>query len=108
MNKRRLLKRLSQGALHNVAFNDRIGLVEGFGFNLLRVAGSHHVFGHPGISELVNLQEVKRANQAVSDPAVSQADRAIQPEAGGRVSDYHIKIFYSEEDGGYIADIRSE
>ncbi|HEY6198487.1 MAG TPA: type II toxin-antitoxin system HicA family toxin [Candidatus Binatia bacterium] len=59
MNKRRLLKRLSQGALHNVAFNDMIGLVEGFGFNLLRVAGSHHVFGHPGISELVNLQEVK-------------------------------------------------
>jgi predicted RNA binding protein YcfA (HicA-like mRNA interferase family) len=59
MNKRRLLRRLSQGALHNVGFNDMIGLVEGFGFKLLRVAGSHHVFGHPGVSELVNLQEVK-------------------------------------------------
>ena len=59
MNKRRLLRRLSQGALHNVAFNDMIGLVEGFGFKLLRVAGSHHVFGHPNIPELVNLQEVK-------------------------------------------------
>jgi len=59
MNKRRLLQRLSQGALHNVAFNDMIGLVEGFGFKLLRVAGSHHVFGHANIPELVNLQEVK-------------------------------------------------
>jgi predicted RNase H-like HicB family nuclease len=26
-------------------------------------------------------------------------------DAGGIVRDYHINIFYSEEDGGYIADI---
>jgi predicted RNA binding protein YcfA (HicA-like mRNA interferase family) len=59
MNKRRLLRRLSQGALHNVAFNDMIGLVEGFGFKLLRISGSHHVFGHPNLPELINLQEIK-------------------------------------------------
>ncbi len=34
-------------------------LVEGFGFRLNRVAGSHHIFVHAGIPELVNLQEVK-------------------------------------------------
>jgi predicted RNA binding protein YcfA (HicA-like mRNA interferase family) len=59
MNRRRLLKRLSQGALRNVALGDMISLVEGFGFRLTRVSGSHHIFTHPVIPELVNLQEVK-------------------------------------------------
>jgi len=32
--------------------------------------------------------------------------RAVQPETGElAMADYHINIFYSEEDGGYIADI---
>lgn len=56
MNRRRLLRRLTQGALHNVAFNDMIDLVQGFGFNLIRVSGSHHVFAHPDVDEVVNLQ----------------------------------------------------
>ena len=34
-------------------------MVEGFGFQLVRVSGSHHIFTHEGIRELVNLQEVK-------------------------------------------------
>ncbi len=59
MNRRRLLKRLSEGALRNVAFGDMINLVEGFGFKPARVTGSHHIFTHPTIQELVNLQEVK-------------------------------------------------
>ena len=59
MNRRRLLKRLSQGALRNIAFGDMIDLVEGFGFKLARVTGSHHIFSQPTIQELVNLQEVK-------------------------------------------------
>ncbi len=36
-----------------------INLVEGFGFRLSRTEGSHHIFVHPDIAELVNLQEVK-------------------------------------------------
>ena len=59
MNRKRLLRRLSEGALHNVAFEDMTNLVEGFGFRLARVSGSHHIFTHPAISELVNLQEVR-------------------------------------------------
>jgi len=58
MNRRKLLRRLAQGALQNVAFSDLRRLVEGFGFTLSRVSGSHHVFTHPSIAELVNLQEV--------------------------------------------------
>ena len=39
-----------------------VNLVQGFGFTLDRVSGSHHIFVHPCISELVNLQKVD--NQA--------------------------------------------
>ena len=33
-------------------------LVEAFGFELKRAGGSHHIFAHPDVMELVNLQEV--------------------------------------------------
>ena len=59
MKRKRLLKRISEGQLKNVAFGDMINMVEGFGFRLDRVSGSHHIFAHEAIPELVNLQEVK-------------------------------------------------
>jgi predicted RNA binding protein YcfA (HicA-like mRNA interferase family) len=42
----------------NISFNDFILLVEGFGFRLSRTSGSHHIFIHPLVKELVNLQNV--------------------------------------------------
>jgi len=80
MNRRQLLRRLCDGAVRNVAFGDMQSLVEAFGFRLARVSASHHIFVHAAMPELVNLQ-------------------------GGAMSHYHINIFYSAEDGGYIADI---
>ncbi len=59
MKRRRLLKRISEGQLKNIAFGDIISIVEGFGFRLDRVSGSHHIFVHEAIPELVNLQEVR-------------------------------------------------
>jgi len=59
MRRRKLLKRLSEGQLRNIAFGDIINVVEGFGFRQVRTSGSHHIFTHPAIPELVNLQEVK-------------------------------------------------
>lgn len=58
MSRKKLLQKLAQGHLQNVAFGEFVNLVEGFGFKLLRTSGSHHIFGHPEILELVNLQEV--------------------------------------------------
>jgi predicted RNA binding protein YcfA (HicA-like mRNA interferase family) len=43
----------------NIFFTDFVSLVEGFGFRLSRVSGSHHIFNHPKVKELVNLQNVK-------------------------------------------------
>lgn len=58
MNRRRLLRRLLDGHLQNIRFRDLRDLVEAFGFQLTRISGSHHIFEHEGLTELVNLQEV--------------------------------------------------
>ena len=58
MNRRELLRRLLTHQT-NVAFRDMVDLVEGFGFRLDRTRGSHCIFVHPSVRELVNLQEVR-------------------------------------------------
>ncbi len=58
MNRERLLRRLALGSLQNVAFTDMVNLVRGFGFVSARVSGSHHIFAHDGVPELVNIQNV--------------------------------------------------
>ena len=59
MNPERLLARPRRGDSANVAFADLFGLLEALGFEKQRVSGSHHVYGHPQLVELINLQEVK-------------------------------------------------
>jgi len=59
MNRKKLLIRLTSGALQNVSFKDMINLIKGFGFEVKNVRGSHHVFTHVDIPELLNLQEVR-------------------------------------------------
>ncbi len=56
---KRLLRRLSSGSPQNVRFSDMMRLAEAFGFELNRTSGSHHIFVHAEVPELVNLQEVK-------------------------------------------------
>jgi predicted RNA binding protein YcfA (HicA-like mRNA interferase family) len=58
MNRRALLARLVRGEVRNVRFGDFQKLVEGFGFRFARQDGSHHIYTHPQVRELVNLQEV--------------------------------------------------
>ena len=57
MNKRRLLRKALSGS-KNIRFSSMVGLVEAFGFRLSRVSGSHHIFVHPELPELLNLQDV--------------------------------------------------
>ena len=57
MKPRKTLKKIVGGS-RNVRFAEMQRLVEAFGFALTRVSRSHHIFIHPDISELVNLQEV--------------------------------------------------
>ena len=56
MNKRKLLMKALSGS-KNISFDEIVALVEAFGFRLLRINGSHHVFVHPQVRVIVNLQE---------------------------------------------------
>ena len=55
---RKLLIRIARGTVTNVAFADLLSLVDDLGFERCRVSGSHHIFAHPDIPELINLQDV--------------------------------------------------
>jgi hypothetical protein len=57
MNKRRLLQK-ALNSPQNMRFSEMIVLVEAFGFRLSRSSGSHRIFTHPDLKELLNLQEV--------------------------------------------------
>jgi HicA toxin of bacterial toxin-antitoxin, len=59
MRRRLLLDKLARGSFRNVAFADMLHLMAGFGFSVARIKGSHHLLAHPGVPELVNLQEVR-------------------------------------------------
>ncbi|MDQ1589749.1 MAG: hypothetical protein QOG71_376 [Pyrinomonadaceae bacterium] len=57
MKKRKILEKVLAGS-KNIRFNEMVTLIEAFGFRLSRVSGSHHIFIHPQVREMVNLQEV--------------------------------------------------
>ncbi len=57
MDRRKVLKKALSGSA-NIRFREMVGLVEAFGFRRSRVRGSHHLFVHPQVDELVNLQDV--------------------------------------------------
>ena len=58
MKKRKLLQKLLSGS-KNVRFSELVACVELFGFRLSRIDGSHHIYVHPNVPELINIQNVK-------------------------------------------------
>jgi predicted RNA binding protein YcfA (HicA-like mRNA interferase family) len=56
LNKKKLLEKILTEP-KNVQFSEMVTLVEAFGFELTRTKGSHFIFTHPEIPELINLQE---------------------------------------------------
>lgn len=57
MDPKKILRAILSGS-RNIRFSDMVALVEAFGFKQKRIAGSHYIFVHPQINQLVNLQEV--------------------------------------------------
>jgi predicted RNA binding protein YcfA (HicA-like mRNA interferase family) len=57
MNKQKLLAKALAGS-KNLRFSEAVALAKAFGYRLSRTKGSHHIFVHPQIQELVNLQNV--------------------------------------------------
>jgi hypothetical protein len=58
VKKLKLLKRALAGS-KNFQFDEFVTLVEAFGFRRSRTQGSHQIFVHPDIPELLNLQDVQ-------------------------------------------------
>lgn len=58
MNKRKLLQK-AIASPNNFRFAEFRAFVEALGFTLIRVSGSHHIFEHAGIPELINIQNVR-------------------------------------------------
>ena len=57
MKRSKLLQRLLSGSKY-IKFSEVVACAEAFGFELVRISGSHHIYVHPDIPELVNLQNV--------------------------------------------------
>jgi predicted RNA binding protein YcfA (HicA-like mRNA interferase family) len=57
MRKRKLLEKLLAGS-KNIRFSEATVCARLFGFRLSRTKGSHHIFTHPDVPEMVNLQDV--------------------------------------------------
>jgi len=58
LKKEKLLRKLLSGS-KDIRFSEIQSAVELFGFRLDRIKGSHHIYEHPDIPELINLQNVK-------------------------------------------------
>jgi len=56
MRKDKLLDSILRGSA-NVSFADAVALLKALGFSLARRKGSHHIFKHPDIDELINIQD---------------------------------------------------
>jgi predicted RNA binding protein YcfA (HicA-like mRNA interferase family) len=56
--KRKLLEKILSGS-KNIQFDEFVGLIEAFGFKLSRINGSHHIFIHPSVPSIVNIQNKK-------------------------------------------------
>ena len=41
----------------NVQFNDFVALIEAFAFTPIRIKGSHHIYEHKNVVEMVNIQD---------------------------------------------------
>jgi hypothetical protein len=58
MNKKKFFKQLLTNR-RNVKYNDFVTLVESFGFEYMRSRGSHNIYGHKLVPEIINLQDIK-------------------------------------------------
>ena len=58
LNPHKLLRKALASSA-NLRFEEVCSLARAFGFYQSRVRGDHHIFVHPGVRELVNLQDVR-------------------------------------------------
>ncbi len=55
---RKILLRFNSGNLQNTKFSEVKLILDAYGFTLARVSGSHHIYTHKDIAEIINIQKV--------------------------------------------------
>ena len=75
MQPRKLLARISRGDMQNVDFGDFCRMLEALGFGNVRTSGSHRIYAHDAIPELVNVQDV---NGEAKPYQIRQALRLVE------------------------------
>lgn len=58
MKKQKMLQKLLSGS-KNIRFSEAAACAKAFGFELARISGDHHIYVHPEVPELVNLQDIR-------------------------------------------------
>ena len=58
MDRKKALRKILSGS-KNVRFKEAVAVAEAFGFKLDRISGSHHIFVHSEVSDLLTLQNIK-------------------------------------------------
>jgi predicted RNA binding protein YcfA (HicA-like mRNA interferase family) len=56
MKSEKVFLKIIRGDLKNIKFREIQALVDDFGFKLVRVSGSHHIYTNEEISAIINLQ----------------------------------------------------
>jgi hypothetical protein len=70
MKPRKLFLKILNGSLNNIHFADFRALVEAFGFHLSRINGSHYIFTHPDVDEMVNIQDENGDAKPLSNSSI--------------------------------------
>ena len=83
MRKRKLLQKLLSGS-KNIRFAETLKCVEAFGFKLNRVKGSHNIFVHPDIPELINLQNIDGKTKPYQIKQLLKIIESYNLEMGGK------------------------
>lgn len=59
MNIEKQIRKLHLGYRYNISFRDFVSIIEKFGFRRIRTNGSHNIFKHSKVQELINIQNVR-------------------------------------------------
>ena len=70
-----------------------------------RFGQAEHVFAHPAIPQLINLQSVCGQAKPYQIRELVRLVERYDLRLRTAMSDYHITVFYSDEDGACVADI---
>ncbi|MGR3177120.1 MAG: type II toxin-antitoxin system HicA family toxin [Candidatus Anammoxibacter sp.] len=83
MIKKKLLAKLLSGS-KNIGFPEVTTCAESFGFRLDRVNGSHHIYLHQDVPELLNLQNVKGKGKPYQIKQLLQIIEKYNLQLGGK------------------------